>query len=714
MTGWSSTSEKPDISGIAQFLRGLAHGWGRRAAAPTLIVFLALQCGFGSLFNTPRLALFDLYQREMPRDEHSTAVRIVAIDDASLAALGQWPWPRQLQAQLVSKILEGHPAALGIDLLWSEPDLQSPEQWLAQAGDLPQPVIDALRQLPSHDGRLRDALASGPVTIGVGASLDQGPKDSGPLPLIREVGGAAETWKLLPEFPAALRSIAIVDRAAPGHGLLSVIPDTDGVFRRLPMISTISGRLIPGFSLEMLRLAAQAPRIDLYLHDHAVKGIAMGDLTIPTQADGSIWVNFSYPDDRRFVSAADVLAGRLPADTFDQRLVLIGTTGLGQARDMRLTPLGLMHGTEIHAQFLENIVEGALARRPDWARFVEPALTGVLAALLIAILPILRARWQAPVAILPLLLLSALGFGLWRQERLLVDVATPMIGQATVFLALIGGGFAEADAQRQRLRRELEVRKLAAAKAEGELEAGRRIQMGILPTAASVAGDARFDLAAVIEPARQIGGDLYDFFKIDADHLFFAVGDVSGKGVPAALFMALGKSLCKSAALRGETDIGEIVNRANAEISRDNTEMLFITLFAGILDLSTGTLSFCNAGHDAPILLRAGEPPQSITGDGGPPLCVMDDFPYMTETRQLQPGDLLCLTTDGVGEAMTKDGVLMGKDRVDAALAGIPAHATAQAVTDGLHRAVGLFVAGAEPSDDITILSLRWHGANAP
>jgi adenylate cyclase len=217
-------------------------------------------------------------------------------------------------------------------------------------------------------------------------------------------------------------------------------------------------------------------------------------------------------------------------------------------------------------------------------------------------------------------------------------------------------------------------------------------------------------LAALIVPARQIGGDLYDFFKVDGDHLFLEVGDVSGKGVPAALFMAQGKSLCKSAALRGDIDIGEIINLANAEISRDNSEMLFITMFAGILNLVTGELQFCNAGHDAPILLRSGELPQSVDGDGGPPLCIVEDFPYVTERRQLQPGDVLCMTTDGITEAMTESGALMGREKTEAVLAAMPADASAAAITDGLQAAVAEFVAGAEPSDDLTILTVRWYG----
>jgi adenylate cyclase len=698
---------------VIEALRSLGRGWGRRVAWPTLIVFILFQAAAGSIFEMPRLALFDLYQRTMPRYRDTDPVKIVAIDNASLAAIGQWPWPRQIDARLIQKILDLHPAALGIDLLWSEPDRQSPEQWLKQASDLPPAVGEALRQLPSHDSQLRDALAAGPVVIGVGTD-DKGQKDSGPTPPVREIGGAVESWKLLPDFGGALRSIPELDRAAPGHGLLAVTPDPDGVYRRLPMMSVISGRLTPSFSLETLRLVTQAPRIDLYLGDHAVRGIAVGDLMIPTQTDGSIWINFSPRDDRRFVSAVDVLNGNLPADIFDQRLVLIGVTGLGQGSDMRMTPLGFMHGTEIHAQLLENIIAGHLAQRPPWAWIAEPALTLVLGLILIVALPLFRLRWQVPFVLVPVALSVALGFVFWWHDLMLVDVVTPVIGQALVFVAFVGGGFAEADRHRRRLRQELEVRKLAAAKTEGELEAARRIQMGILPTAASVAGDPRFDLAALIVPARQIGGDLYDFFKVDADHLFLEVGDVSGKGVPAALFMAQGKSLCKSAALRGDIDIGEIINLANAEISRDNSEMLFITMFAGILNLATGELHFCNAGHDAPILLRSGEPPQSVDGDGGPPLCIVEDFPYMTEVRQLRPGDVLCITTDGITEAMTEAGALMGRGRTEAVLAAMPPDASAAAITDGLQAAVAEFVAGAEPSDDLTILTVRWYGPNGP
>jgi len=699
---------------MGRVARLVLGGWGRRAAWAVLAFFLFLQVFVPSLFDIARLGLFDTYQRLMGRDRHTDAVVIVAIDDASLARIGQWPWPRQLQAKLVSAITAAHPAALGVDLLWPEPDRESPEQWLKHADDLPASLISELRQLPSHDASLAKALANGPIAVGIGIPQTDGTADTGKLVPFRLTGQPPpqNLGALLPNFGKSLRSIAALDDAASGHGVASVIPDTDGTFRRMPLVSLISGRLAPGLGLETLRMAIRNPpagHVDLHFADGEMTMVSLGALDIPTQADGSVWVNFSPHDESRFISAYKVLNGEAPATKFGHAIVLLGEIALGSI-DQRMTPAGVMPGLEIHAQLLENVLEESLASRPGWTRAVEFGLTVVLALLLIMFLPILKPRWQIVLGAVVIAGLTGLGFGLWHHAHVLLDVATPAIGQALVAVAYVSGGFAQADMQRRRLRQELEERKLATARTQGELEAARRIQMGILPDPAALGGDPRFELDALMIPARQIGGDLFDFFKMDESHLFFSVGDVSGKGVPAALFMALGKSLCKSIALGGEREIGAIIDRTNSEISRDNPEMLFISMFAGILDLNTGAVRFCTAGHDAPFLLRDGEKPQDLDAQGGPPLSMSEDFSYPAESFQLKPGDALCVITDGITEAMTAEGKVMGRARATEALAALPAGAPTAAVIRALHDAVDSYVAGAEPSDDLTILTLRWHG----
>jgi serine phosphatase RsbU (regulator of sigma subunit)/CHASE2 domain-containing sensor protein len=696
---------------MQQTFKLLFGGWGRQAAWAALLVFVLAQALMPSWFERVRLAMFDLYQTTQPRLEHASPVVIVAIDEASLRSAGQWPWPRQVTAKLVNTILAGRPAALALDMIMPEADRTSPEEWLKDAGDMPGVLSAAVRALPKHDDILARALGSGPVMIGVGGlRLDQAQTDNGPLVPFRlaDPAGATTSPPTLPSFNGALRSVAALDNAARGHGVLSVDADADGVFRRVPLVSVIGTRLAPSMALELLRLAANAPLLTLYSEADRAKGVGVGPLSIPVQADGSVWVHFSPHDPKRYVAAADVLAGKVDPTAFEQRIVLVGVTGLGLT-DMRPTPVGVMPGTEISAQLIENVLDGRLVQRPGWTRFAEPALTLLFGVALIVLLRLASVPWQIVMTVAAVAILGALGFWFWRSLTLL-DVATPAFGQALVFLTFLAGNSAQDRKQKQQLRRELETRKLALAKAEGEMEAGRRIQMGMLPGAASVAGDKRFDLGALMVPARQIGGDLYDFFKIDARRLFIAVGDVSGKGVPAALFMALGKSLCRSYALRGTNDVGAIINLANAEIARDNPEMLFITMFAGILDLDTGEVQFVNAGHDAPYVLTPGQAPEAVAAIGGPPLCVVEDFVYQTERLMLKPGQMLCVTTDGVAEAMNASGALLGAERTKQILAAVPADANANDVVDELYKAVGRFVDGAEASDDLTVLTVRWNG----
>ncbi|MBV8168154.1 MAG: CHASE2 domain-containing protein [Alphaproteobacteria bacterium] len=652
---------------------------------------LLLAGGDGPLVRL-RVFGFDEVQRWAPRHPDGTPVLIVEIDQASLQRFGQWPWPRELMAELIGRIHAQHPTVLGVDILWPEPEQVS------------------RRPGTDHDAPLGDAIGAGPTVLGI-AGLREGAGMTGPLTPVLAHGG--DPAPALPAHYVLLRSIKAIDGAAAGHGLLSVDKESDGQVRRLPMLAAVGGVSVPSFTLEILRVAVGADHIDAYVERSAVVGVAVGDaLALPTEPDGAIRLALSPSDPRRFVSAATLLDGTLPADTLTERFVLLGVTGLGLI-DRVTTPLGQMVGIELHAQLLESVIEGRLAARPRWASAAEAALLALAGLLLIALLPGRRLIWYLPAGLLAAGGFIGLAVGAWATHLWLIDAVLPSLGLGGVLTALIGGSYVEANAQRRRLQRQLDIERESAARLAGELEAARRIQMGILPKPGALAPDARFDLDAVLEPAKEIGGDLYDFFPVDARHLFVAVGDVTGKGVPASLFMALGKSLYKSCVLRGSLDPAAIMTAANAEISRDNPEMLFITLFAGLLDLDTGVLTYCNAGHEPPYAVLPGAAPAMIAGSGGPPLCVVDDFPYPAETYHMRPGELLCLVTDGITEAMDRDGALLGHAPVLACLQALPAGARATDALAALRGAVAAFVGDAEPSDDLTAVTVRWMGPSA-
>jgi len=661
-----------------------------------------------SPWHSAQLALFDRYQQTFPRQRASQPVVVVEIDEASLKTIGQWPWPRNRSAELIDAIAALQPLAIGLDIYMPEPDQTSPAQVAANLPPAQARLAHTLAALPSHEARLATALAHAPSVLGAAGFDFQTLATSAGLRAapLRIMGGEALPY--LRRYPYVLASLPELQAAARGQALLSTDVE-GGIVRRVPLVAAVNEQPIAALSLEMLRVASGADAVEVQVGQFGIEAVSVADLTVPTQGNGEVWLHFAAPTADRNVSAADVLAGKVAAERFENKLVLVGLTGSGLS-DMRTTSLhSHVPGVEIQAQLIESFFDGRFLQRPAAMRWIELALLLGGGALLIWAVPRLRPRRSMLLVATASVALVGSGFLLFRYAGLLFDAVSVGGSLNIVFASLLSSVFIETDRQRRHAEAEVQRQREAAAKVDGELAAARRIQMGSLPNAATAfPQETRFTVAALLEPARAVGGDLYDFFMLDADRLFFVIGDVSGKGVPASLFMAVTKALSKSAALRGSEDIGAIVATANQEMSRENPEALFVTMVAGILDASSGELELCNAGHDAPWLIGTAGVTRVAT-TGGPPLCVLDQFPYPVDRTHLAPGECLCLSTDGIAEAMNTAGQLYGNERLAAVLSA--AGADAADIVAAVRADVHAFVAGAEAADDLTLLAIRYHGA---
>ncbi len=684
-----------------------------------VILALFLAASFAptpSLVSGLQFALFDTYHRLAPRVPKLTHTVIVAIDQKSLHEIGQWPWPRTVMADLIDALGRMGPAAIGVDLLFPEPDRMSPASIAQVVARADPPLARRLAKLPDNDALLAAVFKRHPIALGVAGTQNTEPA--------HQSGGRGTPFRLqgedprpyLRNFSGTLGSLEMFDAAVPGHGLISVDPG-EGIIRSVPMLANADGVLIAALSLETLRLASGNAGYAVTTDRGGVRDIRIGDLVLPTDPSGSIWVHFSHHDPARFVSAVDVLRGRVDPSEIIGAIALIGATGIGLL-DYKSTPLGeQIPGVEIHAQILEGIFDNSLLQRPQILRHVESALILLCGALLLVAIPAVKPRYSALIYLGIMSALSVLGFVLYYSHHLLLSIVLPTAATNVLFGIVLSGTLIDADRQRRALRLALDAEREAAARAAGELEAARRIQVGMLPPAtADFLGDSRFSLQALIEPARSVGGDLYDFFKLGEDHLFFMIGDVAGKGLPASIFMAISKVLCKSAALRLEpgkiADIAQIMRAANAEIARDNPEMFFVTAAAGVLDLRDGRVDFCIAGHDPPVSIRPlAELAERLACNAGPPLCVRDNYAYRSQNHHMLPGEILCLYTDGITEAMNDRGELFGKQQLMAVLgAGMPSAQSPENLVGSIRDAVGKFVGLTERSDDLTILALRWNG----
>ena len=220
-----------------------------------------------------------------------------------------------------------------------------------------------------------------------------------------------------------------------------------------------------------------------------------------------------------------------------------------------------------------------------------------------------------------------------------------------------------------------------------------------------------FEIYATMTAAKEVGGDFYDFYLLDENHLVITIADVSGKGVPAALFMAISKTILQNFALSMKTpdDFSAVMTLANQQLCKNNDEMLFVTVFMGMLDLKTGEFIYVNAGHNAPLVCRDNKFEYLDVGKS----CMLgidEDVPFPQKKIKLSAGDMIFLYTDGVTEAMNTAGELFGENYLCEVLNDKDKSESLEILLETLRKAIKIHASDAEQSDDITMLALKWNG----
>ena len=699
MTG-SSWSCDPAVSwGIA-----LLRGPGRAAALAVVVGALVLRVVDPGIITELRVRGFDFVEAVWPRASDPARVAIVDIDEKSLAQYGQWPWPRHLLADLVRRIAQGHPRVVGIDIVFPERDRLSPAEIARELPDLPPALADALAQLPPSDRDLAQAMTAVPTVLALAPSREEVALSSGPIhpAPIRQAG--EDPMPFLKRYKSLVQSQADLSAAALGAGAIAVEPDADGVVRRLALAVAYQQTIIPSFALEVVRIGGAANSVVIDTGSQGVKAIRIGGITIPTDRRGRAILHFAPPL-ARYISAYDVMDPTFDPAELRGQVVLLGVAGLGIA-GLRQTPLGLVRAVDLHAQLIESILLGNLLRRPanlDWFELAAAFAAGL------AVIWLLRYARPVRAAGLAVSLAAALlgaELVLFRFGGLLFDSTFPALtllaALGVMLVASLRATEAELDRQRE-----------ATQRFEGELAAAQAIQMGLLPRRFPAFPDRpEIDVYARIEPARIVGGDLYDYLLIDHDRrLFFAIADVSGKGVPAALLMAATKEVIREAVLKFGAALDRILAEANQKTVASSTDLqpeggVFVTAFVGVLDLATGEVAFASAGHDSPFILDDKKGLRQLTTEGGPPLGAVDTFRYPIDRDRIELGEVLLLYTDGITEAENADRALYGRNRLAKALASAPtgdARNLVAAVIDDVRR----FIGEAEQADDVTVLALR-------
>jgi adenylate cyclase len=431
---------------------GRKFGYARLVCLALLIGFAALRIADFAPIEELRVRVFDSFQRIDPRVKTARPVTIVDIDEKSLAKLGQWPWPRTRIADLVTNLTKLGAVAIAFDVIFSEPDRLNPETAADTFRNLDEDAKTKLRALPSNDQLLADAMRRSRVVLGESglpeaiAELDK----TIPVTGVATLGGDPQRFMF--NFPGLLRNTHVLESAAGGHGLLTINPERDGIIRRVPMIMLAQGQTMPSLSFEMLRLATGTDTIIVRSDVAGIKSVAVKGFEVPTDRKGQLWVHFAPYDPTLYVSADDVLGGRVAPEMIARKLVLIGTSAVG-LNDIKTTPVSAaMPGVEIHAQVLEAALTKSLLAQPPYGPLLEFG-----AAFLFGILVIIFAPQFGPVTLVVVgamfaTVLVGTSWYFYAQHRLLVDFTYPLMSTTAIYLTLIFASFVREQAQRRQIR----------------------------------------------------------------------------------------------------------------------------------------------------------------------------------------------------------------------------------------------------------------------
>ena len=626
--------------------------WLRPAAVLLSVLALTVIIGFGVLDPVDQPLSDRFYQRE---SASSRDIVVIGIDQDSLDALGPLPWPRTYMAEAITFLNntdpDSRPAVIGIDILYSGESRDS-----------------------TADRQLADAAAKfGNVVVASAAEFGTEVADlSGGVYSVRD--RAVLGWDAPYE--------ALAEAADTGH--INAMMDSDGVFRHaLLYVDRPDGDRIYSFARVIYErwcsAAGQAP-------SPLPKTSSFGFYYLPFSASAG-----QYCDGIGF---SDLLEGDVDPAFFKGKIVLIGpyASGMQDACPTSLNRAALMQGVDIQANTIQAFQKGFYPRELN--RALELSLLFCVCLLVVFLF---RKRDLRTVSILWLsacllwLILCALCYRLGVILHLLwVPTAVTVLFLAAVILNYL------------RIRRE-------KLRISAELDVARRIQADMLPARFPPFPERKeFSIYASMTPAKAVGGDFFDFFLVDDAHLGLVIGDVAGKGIPASLLMTVSMVLLRDHAMRTPSP-ASVLQTVNEIVCARNDESMFVTVWLGILDLRTGDLTAASAGHEYPILKASDGSFHVYRDRHGLPVGAVDTAVYREYSLHLSPGSVLFVYSDGLPEATDRQNAQFGLERVTEVLNGA-ASADPEVLIRSVQKAVDSFVGSAPQFDDLTMLSLVWHG----
>jgi adenylate cyclase len=417
-----------------------------------------------------RAKTFDMFQRMKPRevppppksfrDLRDVRVTIVDLDENSLAEVGQWPWPRLTVAKMVQNLMQMGALVVAFDIVFAEPDRMNPKGVVDSMYGLDAETKKRLLKLPGNDAVLANVIKKSRVVLGQAGHWTKRETKAGP-PVKKSVALLGpKPHDHLPKIVSLVRNVPIIEKVAAGHGLFSLVPEPDGIVRRVPTLFSYDGDLYPSLSLEMLRVVSGRRTIIVETDVAGVKAVKIAPkklfpptgLTLTTDPNGRVWPYFSNSDKKKYVSARDVLNGTVKPELIRGRMAIVGTSAAGLL-DIRATPTDdVMPGVEVHAQLIEAALSGAFLLRPNFINAAELTLILFGGLLMVWLVPKIGAKWTMILFFVVAGSAAGTSWYLFAEKRILFDAGYAIVSILLLYTLLTYASYAKEEAQRRQTR----------------------------------------------------------------------------------------------------------------------------------------------------------------------------------------------------------------------------------------------------------------------
>ena len=385
----------------------------KRAFSMERLIGIAMIIGFLAIYHQDpypvqfvRNKTFDFFQKLKPREIPPPAgkpVTIVDLDENSLTEIGQWPWSRDIVAKMVKNLTKMGAALVAFDVVFAEPDPMNPSLIANSLEGLDDKTREKLSLLPDHDRTFAKAIRKSRVILGQTGYWEKRDADAtAPPPIKKSIAiKGPKPHPYIVKFPSLVRNIPIIEKFAYGHGVFTVVPEQDGIVRRVPTLFNYEDDLYTALSVEVMRVAFNRPTILVTTNKAGIKDIRIASkrmfppngLILPTDRNGRVWPYFSKSDPAKYVSARDVLNGTANPDLIRGKLIMVGTSAAGLL-DIRSTPIDpVIPGVEVHAQLVEAALHNEYLSRPNYFNAAEMFLIIVGGLLMVILVPWISAKW---------------------------------------------------------------------------------------------------------------------------------------------------------------------------------------------------------------------------------------------------------------------------------------------------------------------------------